>query len=130
MAQIEWRQEFSIGIASVDQEHESLIAQINQLYEQLGLPLDTSSIEAMLDDLEAEISAHFALEELLMQEADFAEYADHKQDHERLLDQIHDMKFHFAEDSETGRELLANSLSDWFSNHFGSFDARLHELLG
>ena len=130
MAQIEWRQEFSIGIASVDQEHESLIAQINQLYEQLGLPLDTSSIEAMLDDLEAEISAHFALEELLMQEADFAEYADHKQDHERLLDQIHDMKFHFAEDSETGRELLANSLSDWFSNHFRSFDARLHELLG
>ena len=130
MAQIEWRQEFSIGIASVDQEHESLVAQINQLYEQLGLPLDTVTIEAFLDNLEADISAHFALEELLMQEADFAEYADHKQDHERLLDQIHDMKFHFAEDPDTGRELLVNSLSDWFSNHFKTFDARLHNLIG
>ena len=130
MAQIEWRPEFFIGIASVDQEHESLIAQINRLYEQLGLTLDTVSIEAMLDDLEADISTHFALEELLMQEADFAEYADHKQDHERLLDQIHDLKFHFSEDPDTGRELLVNSLSDWFSNHFKTFDARLHNLLG
>ena len=130
MAQIEWRQEFSVGIASVDQEHESLVAQINQLYEQLGLPLDTATIEAFLDNLEADISAHFALEELLMEEADFAEYADHKQDHERLLDQFHDLKFHFAEDPDAGRELLVNSLSDWFSNHFRTFDARLHDLIG
>ena len=130
MAQIEWRQEFSIGIASVDQEHESLIAQINQLYEQLDQPLDTVTIEAMLDDLEADISSHFALEELLMQEADFAEYADHKKDHEYLLDQINDLKFHFVEDADTGRELLVNSLSDWFSNHFKTYDARLHKLLG
>jgi len=130
MAQIEWKPEFYIGIASVDQEHESLIAQINQLYEQLGLPLDIATTEAFLDNLEADISAHFALEELLMQEADFVEYADHKQDHERLLDQIHDLKFEFAEDPESGRELLINSLSDWFSNHFTSYDARLHKLLG
>jgi hemerythrin len=130
MAQIEWRQEFSIGIASVDQEHEKLIAEINQLYDQLRLPLDTETIEAMLDDLEADIAAHFALEELLMQEAGFSEYEDHKQDHERLLDQIHDMKFHFREDPETGRKLLTNGLSDWFSYHFRGFDARLHALLG
>ena len=130
MAQIEWRQEFSIGIAQVDQEHESLIAQINKLYEQLGLPLDTITIEAMLDDLAADISTHFALEELLMQEADFAEYADHKKDHEHLLDQIHDLKFDFSEDPDAGRELLVNGLSDWFSNHFRTYDVRLHNLLG
>ena len=130
MAQIEWRQEFSIGIASIDQEHESLIAQINQLYELLGQPLDTVTIEAMLDDLEADISSHFALEELLMQEAGFSEYDDHKKDHEQLLDQIHDLKFHFVEDADTGRELLVNGLSDWFGNHFKTYDVRLHKLLG
>jgi hemerythrin len=130
MAQIEWKQGFSIGIASVDQDHESLIEQINQLYEQLGLPLDIITIEAMLDDLEADISSHFALEELLMQEADFAEYADHKHDHDHLLEQIHDLKFHFAEDPNMGRELLVNSLSGWFGKHFKTYDVRLHNLLG
>ena len=130
MAQIEWRQEFSTGITAVDQEHEQLISEINQLYDQLGLPLDTDTIEAMLEDLEADISAHFALEELLMQEAEFAEYEDHKRDHEHLLDQIHDMKLHFREDPEAGRKLLTNGLSDWFGHHFRGFDARLHDMLG
>jgi len=130
MAQIEWRQEFSIGNASVDQEHELLIDQINQIYEQLSLPLDTVTIEALLVDIQADISTHFALEELLMQEAGYAEFEGHRQDHERLLDQINDLIFHFAVDPETGRAVLANRLSDWFSHHFRTFDARLHNQLG
>ena len=130
MAQIEWKEEFSVGNASIDQEHELLITQINNLYEQLNLPLDTHTIESMLADIQAEISTHFALEELLMQEAAFPEFEDHKQDHERLLDQIDDMVFHFAEDPESGKALLINRLSDWFSTHFKGFDARLHDQLG
>lgn len=130
MAQIEWRQEYSVGIEEVDREHESLIEQINQLYEQLSLPMDTIAIETMLSDIQTDISTHFALEELLMQEAGFSEYEAHKQDHERLLDQIHDLVFHFSEDPESGKELLINRLSDWFSQHFRGFDARLHKLLG
>lgn len=130
MAQIEWREEYSVGNAAVDQEHELLIAQINQLYEQLNQPMDTVAIETMLSDIQTDISTHFALEELLMQEAGFPEYEMHKQDHERLLDQIHDLMFHFSEDPESGKELLINRLSDWFSNHFRGFDARMHNQLG
>lgn len=130
MAQIEWNEEFSVGNAAIDQEHEHLIEQINQLYYELNHSADPATIEAILGDLQADISAHFALEELLMQEAGFSEFEDHKEDHQHLLDQIHDMIFSFHEDPESGRELLINKLSDWFSNHFRSFDARLHQQLG
>ena len=130
MAQIEWIPEYSIGNAAVDQEHQLLITQINQLYDQLSLPMDSIAIEAMLADIQTDISTHFALEELLMQEASYAEFETHKQDHERLLDQIQDMIFHFTEDPDKGKELLANRLSDWFSHHFRGFDARLHNQLG
>ena len=130
MAQIEWRKEYTIGNASVDREHELLIGQINQLYEQLRLPMDTIAIESMLADIQADISTHFALEELLMQEADFAEFEAHKEDHDRLLDQLHDLIFHFTEDPANGSEMLINRLADWFSHHFRGFDARLHNQLG
>lgn len=130
MAQIEWNEEFSVGNAAVDQEHEHLIGQINQLYYELNHSADTSTIEAILGDLQADISTHFALEELLMQEANFSELEEHQEDHQHLLDQIHDMIFSFHEDPDSGREMLINKLSDWFSNHFTSFDARLHEQLG
>ena len=129
MALIEWRQEFSVGNAAIDHEHEQMIEQINQLYEQLDHPIDALTIEALLGEIQADISAHFALEELLMREAGYAEYEDHKDDHENLLDQIHDMIFSFSEEPEVGRELLMNQLSDWFGRHFASFDARLHRQL-
>ena len=130
MAQIEWKEEFSVGIDSIDREHEALIVQINQIYEQINLPMDTEIIESMLDELQSDFSAHFALEELLMQEAAFAEFETHRKDHERLLDQIHDLIFHFAEDPDRGKELLVSFLSDWFSQHFRGLDARLHSQLG
>ena len=130
MKQIEWKPEFSVGNAAVDQEHQQLIEQINQIYEQLDMQMDTVAIESMLADIQADISTHFALEELLMQEAGYHEFDDHRLDHERLLDQIHDLIFHFTEDPENGRKMLLSGLSDWFGHHFTSFDARLHEQLG
>ncbi len=95
MAQIAWKQEFSVGNTAIDDEHEHLIEQINQLYYELDHSADSATIEAMLADIQAAISTHFALEELLMQEAEFAEFGEHREDHQHLLDQIHDMIFSF-----------------------------------
>jgi hemerythrin len=130
MAQIEWKEEFSVGNATVDHDHENLIEQINQIYYELNHSAEPAVIEAILAEIQADISEHFAMEELLMQEAKFAEFKEHREDHQHLLDQIHDLIFHFHDDPDSGRELLINKLSDWFSHHFTSFDARLHKQLG
>ena len=130
MARLEWNEGFSVGNAAIDREHEHLSEQINHLYYELDHSADSATIEAILGDIQADLSAHFALEELLMQEADFSEFEAHKEDHQHLLDQIHDMVFSFHEDPDNGRELLINKLSDWFSHHFTTFDARLHHQLG
>ena len=126
MAQIEWKDEFSLGNAAIDKDHRQLIEQINQLYDQFAMPMDASAIESLLVELQADISAHFALEELLMEQAKYAEFEAHRQDHDNLLDQINDLIFQFEEDPEKGRRLLKSTLSDWFSTHFTTFDARLH----
>jgi len=126
MAQIEWKDEFSLGNDAVDEEHKQLIGQINQLYGQFAMPMDALTIESLLAELQADISAHFALEELLMEQSGFAEFEAHRRDHERLLDEINDLIFQFEEDPEAGRKLLKSTLSDWFGVHFNGFDARLH----
>ena len=129
MTSLEWKKKYSIGNAAVDHEHREMIRQITTLYQQLEGPVDATTIEAVLGEIHAGISAHFALEERLMRAANYAEYEDHKDDHEDLLDQIHDLMDGFAEDPETGRELLQQRMSDWFGRHFSSFDARLHREL-
>jgi len=130
MALLEWKQEYSVGNASIDHEHQHMIQQINSLYEQLAEPVDADNVEAVLGEIHADISAHFALEERLMRKADYVEYELHKEDHEDLLDQIHDLMDSFFEDPEAGQKLLKAQLSDWFGRHFASFDARLHQQLG
>jgi len=126
MAQIEWKDEFNLGNAAVDEEHKQLIEQINQIYDQIAMPMDVLTIESLLAELQADISAHFALEELLMEQSGYAEFEAHRRDHERLLDDINDLIFQFEEDPEAGKKLLKSTLSDWFGVHFNGFDARLH----
>lgn len=132
MALIEWRDEFRIGIADVDYEHESLIALINQLYEALGERRGREAVLDFLGEIHARIAAHFALEERIMREAGYDQYEAHKADHERLLDDIRDI----MDDYEAGAEIddvdaeLARRLEAWFGVHFRTHDARLHRMLG
>ena len=126
MTLLTFKPEYSVGIESMDHEHRELIRLINELYEEMKERHDPASIEQFLGDIHAAISSHFALEERLMQRAGYEEYEAHKEDHEKLLDQIGDMMDEFDEDHERGARLLEQSLSSWFSSHFSTFDARLH----
>jgi hemerythrin len=132
---LEWKPEYSVDNASIDHEHEMMIGQINKLINQISTPvgieaLDAETIESVLGEIHANISAHFALEETLMLKANYVEYKDHKEDHEDLLDQIHDLIDLLYRDPDAGRKQLNLVLSTWFSHHFSTFDARLHRQLG
>ncbi len=130
MPLLQWKPSFSLGIPSVDLEHREMIQTINDLYATLDEKYDSEAVEGILGDIHAGISAHFALEERIMRTASYPEYADHKNNHEDLLDEIRDLMDSFADDPVSGKALLQSSLSDWFSQHFATFDARLHKDLG
>jgi hemerythrin len=129
MTLLEWKPEYSVGDAAIDHEHEHMIQQINMLYSKLSGPVNAELVESVLGEIHANISAHFALEERLMRKNGYSEYEDHKEDHEDLLDQIHDLMDSFYQDQEVGQKLLKSQLSNWFGRHFSSFDARLHKQL-
>ena len=130
MTLLKWKPEFSVGDAAIDYEHEMMIQQINTLYDQLGASADSAAIEAVLGEIHADVSAHFALEERMMRQANYIEYEDHKEDHEELLDQLHELMDGYFQSPEDRDELLKLKLSNWFSHHFSTFDARLHRQLG
>ena len=130
MSLLEWKPEYSVGIASMDDEHREMIGMINGIYAQLAESSNADDIESCLEEIFATISAHFALEERVMRDAGYEEYEEHKENHEDLLDEIRDLMDDFAADAEAGSRVLEERLSLWFSKHFASFDARLHGKLG
>ena len=129
MQLLQWKPSFTLGIASVDTEHRDMINTINSVYATLEDEHSELEVDRVLGEIHAQISAHFALEERLMRAAGYAEYAEHKNSHEQLLDQIRDLMDSFSADPVAGRALLQDSLSNWFGLHFATFDARLHSHL-
>ncbi len=130
MKYLEWKAEYSVGIESIDMEHRELIEMINAFYKEFDECRDLNSVEQFLGEIHSAIASHFALEERIMRESRYAEYAEHKDDHEDLLDQIRDMMDTFDDDASPGLDVLEERLSNWFGEHFQTFDARLHGKLG
>ena len=131
MALIEWRDDFRLGIPSVDHEHEEMIGLINDAHARMQGDAPAAEIEEFLGEVHAQISAHFALEETVMRQRGYDEFIAHKEDHERLLDGIRDIMDTFeAGDFDGLSEELSLRLRDWFVEHFKTKDARLHRILG
>lgn len=129
MPLIAWDEKFSVGIAAVDHEHRALIALVNEAHARLGHPDAVVDVEDVLGEIYARIAAHFALEERLMQERRYDDYAAHKADHERLLDEIRDIMDDVEDYGIYDAPRLARRLAEWFSVHFQTHDARLHRNL-
>jgi hemerythrin-like metal-binding protein len=129
MAFIEWRDDFSIGLPSVDHEHQELIGLINTAYENLHREDAQRRVIDFLGEIYARISAHFALEERIMRERHYDEYADHKADHERLLDEMRDIMDSYEEHAYFDEDSFAEQLRQWFVVHFKTKDPRLHRFL-
>ena len=128
MALIEWREEFCTGIPGVDYEHEKLIEQVNSVYAMIDDNADKEDIIDSLGDIYGSISAHFALEEQMMEKYGYDQYREHQADHERLLDDIRDITEEFEAAAVLDDQKFKQKLNDWFQLHFQTHDSRLHKL--
>ncbi len=129
MALIEWREEFEVGIPSVDFEHREMIGLLNTLHDELGSDPSDQEVADFLGEIHARIGAHFALEEKVMRDLRYDAYLGHKADHNKLLDDLRDI----MDDQDAGAftqldAALSDRLHAWFTDHFKTHDARLHRI--
>ena len=126
--QLHWQERYAIGIPAVDHEHQELIRMINNLVTRILEGSDVTFVSDSLGDILSAIGAHFALEEKIMRDRHYDQYFDHKADHDRLLDQLRDIMDDYEVHRQINPAQLVAALDDWFSVHFRTRDARLHQL--
>jgi hemerythrin len=126
MSLIEWKSEYSVGVPSIDHEHQELIELINTLNDQAREGASYDKVSEALGEIFAQISAHFALEEKIMRESRYDGYSEHKDSHEDLLDEIRDIMDRVDYDGSYDEQRLSEELEHWFGEHFRTHDARLH----
>ncbi len=132
---IPWKKEYETGFPSIDFEHKTLIEGINALYSRMATGCRTDEVHERLGDIHALVESHFALEEKIMRDSHYPDYALHKEDHDRLLEDIRDIMDAVTskgkiEDEDPFHADLAIKIETWFATHFRTLDRDFHGKLG
>lgn len=125
MTLIKWTDAYRLGVDEVDSEHRELIDLINGLHDHIEVGADYLQVVELLGEIYSRIAAHFAHEESLMREANYPHLAEHKEDHETLLDDLREIMDEVAVDGSFDSAGLSADLNRWFMDHFHTHDARL-----
>ncbi len=126
MPLLEWKEEYGTGVEDVDDEHRDLIDIINRLHDLLLAKDAKLTVPAFFDNLIRGVSAHFALEERIMDESRYPDRDEHREDHERLLGELRGLKRTFEHAETIDSAELALRLEPWFSRHLTTYDLQLH----
>jgi methyl-accepting chemotaxis protein/hemerythrin len=120
---INWSNSYSVGVSQMDKEHQRLIDIINNLYAAMRAGRSKDAIGTILDELVDYTRTHFAHEEKLMREANYAGFDGQKQAHEALITQVAEVQQKYRQGTALGQEVM-NFLKDWLVNHIQGSDKK------
>lgn len=114
---IRWNTEFSVGIESVDKQHQSLFDAINEFYGNITREGTHESLMFLLNKLKDYTVYHFKTEEQLMQRYGFPGYTLHKKEHDSFIDKIKDIEQRIKAGKLVISIEVTNMLKEWVENH-------------
>jgi hemerythrin len=119
---IAWRDEFSVDIQEIDEQHKCLVSLINKLYEALARKDNQATIVEVFEELVRYTRVHFSVEECLMRLFAYEGYEQHKKIHDKIADRVELLHAQFkVGDQSVGMELLY-FLKDWLTDHIQRVD--------
>jgi hemerythrin-like metal-binding protein len=123
-----WRAQYSVGIASIDSEHQKLIGMINELHAAMQAGHGKDVIGKTLDGLAAYTVSHFSREEQLMQQHRFPGFVRHKAEHDKAIKQVEGMQQNFRRGAGVSVEVLT-FLVNWLIGHIVGMDKQYTALM-
>lgn len=120
----EWQQEYSVGIHSIDGQHQNLFRIGRELYSAMSAGQGRIVTRRLLDRLVQYTAVHFAHEERLMLDHGYAEYAAHKAEHEALSKKVIALQAEFASGRIAINVELLQFLKTWLESHIRESDQR------
>jgi hemerythrin-like metal-binding protein len=130
MSLLRWKDEYLTHVEEIDTQHQRLIDLINGIYDLMRSGRGDEAIAEAMGEVVDFTRFHFATEEKHMVETEYAGKDAHFSEHERLLDQIIELR----RSVQDGRTVLSMNemyfLKDWLLSHFQGPDRGLaHHLL-
>ena len=119
---VEWKDDYSVGIDSIDQQHKKLLNLINQLQTAVDYSTGEQFEREALDELVDYTKTHFTYEEGLMRDNNYPDFEPHKAQHEKMFEKVREVLAEYEQDQDTAMANAAEYLKDWLINHINGTD--------
>ncbi|MBT3585978.1 MAG: hemerythrin family protein [Halobacteriovoraceae bacterium] len=116
----EWKEEFDIGVETMNNEHKKIIMLINEL---VGVIEKEGDVAGSFNKLASYVVEHFENEERFMEAKEFSGLNGHKLIHKSLLEKVGG----FGDDIANGKlesHKLISFLQMWLSSHIKGIDMK------
>jgi hemerythrin len=117
MAEVAWNQKLCVGIQQVDDEHQNLVAVLNQLDEAMRKGKGTRVMSEVLAQLVQYTQIHFDSEEALMLECDYPKLKLHQSQHRQLVEKVVKYQQKFEKSGKRITREMMEFLTYWLTNH-------------
>ena len=124
-----WKDEYSVGIDSIDQQHKRLVNLINQLHTAVTYSTGEQFEREALDELVDYTKTHFTYEEGLMEQNGYPDFEPHKAQHRKMIQKVDAVLAEYEKDQDTAMNEALDYLSDWLINHINGTDKEYSSFL-
>jgi hemerythrin len=112
-----WREEISVRIPEIDQQHQTLFDHVNYLYDSMRDGRSNETLRQVLQDLVDYFQYHFCSEEVIMERYRYPELAQHVKEHEYFIVRVQT----YVENYNNGNRILSldvvNFIKKWIEYH-------------
>jgi hemerythrin len=124
MSLIAWKDEYSVKIKEIDEQHKVLVGMVNEMHDAMSKGQGKDVLGPILDGLIEYTKKHFATEERLMQRYQFPEYNEHKAKHTKMAEKVLALQADYHKGSFQLTYEVSKFLKDWLNKHILGTDMK------
>jgi hemerythrin-like metal-binding protein len=124
MPLVYWDESFSVNVAEIDAQHQTLFDLINKLYEAMKKGLGKEVLPKIIDELFNYVEKHFSTEEKYFDRFGYQETESHKLEHYNFLKKVSEFKKSY-ENGEIALTIdVITFLQNWLVTHIKVVDKK------
>lgn len=112
---MEWKDEYSVGVSEIDNQHKLLLRSFSAIEESINLNQGWSNTHYAIIELIQFARIHFSFEEAMMRMFDYPETDAHQKEHEHFFVKLDSIERHSLK--KTAKVEMVQFLQDWLTKH-------------
>ncbi len=128
---IQWTEALSVGVREIDEQHQEMFRRINQLLDACHKGKGHETVGEVLAFLDSYARRHFQLEERYMQQHNYPEYEQHRQQHNEFIANVAEVRRRYQQEGPGVHIVVITNrvLAGWLNSHIRKVDKGLGKYL-